>query len=85
MISLRSNAWPKNRRPMCWRKLKRARRATFGNLIYGLGIRHVGERTAGILARHFGSLDRLSRATVEELDEIHEIGLTMAAEHSRLV
>jgi len=48
------------------------------HLIYGLGIRHVGERTAGILARHFGSLDRLGAATVEELDEIHEIGLTMA-------
>jgi DNA ligase (NAD+) len=48
------------------------------HLIYGLGIRHVGERTAGILARHFGSLERLSKATVEELDDIHEIGLTMA-------
>jgi DNA ligase (NAD+) len=48
------------------------------HLIYGLGIRHVGERTAGILARHFGSLARLAAATVEELDEIHEIGLTMA-------
>ncbi len=48
------------------------------HLIYGLGIRHVGERTAGILARHFGSLDRLGHATVEEIDDIHEIGLTMA-------
>ncbi len=48
------------------------------HLIYGLGIRHVGERTAGILARHFGSLDRLGSASVEELDDIHEIGLTMA-------
>jgi DNA ligase (NAD+) len=48
------------------------------HLIYGLGIRHVGERTAGILARHFGSLDRLSQASVDELDDIHEIGLTMA-------
>jgi DNA ligase (NAD+) len=48
------------------------------HLIYGLGIRHVGERTAGILARHCGSLDRLGQATVEELDDIHEIGLTMA-------
>jgi len=48
------------------------------HLIYGLGIRHVGERTAGILARHFGSLLRLAEASVEELDEIHEIGLTMA-------
>ncbi len=48
------------------------------HLIYGLGIRHVGERTAGILARHFGSLERLGQASVEELDDIHEIGLTMA-------
>ena len=48
------------------------------HLIYGLGIRHVGERTAAILARHFGSLERLGHASVEELDEIHEIGLTMA-------
>jgi DNA ligase (NAD+) len=47
-------------------------------LIYGLGIRHVGERTAGILARQFGSLKRLGQATVAELDEVHEIGLTMA-------
>ena len=48
------------------------------HLIYGLGIRHVGERTAAILAREFGSLQKLSGATVEELDAVHEIGLTMA-------
>ncbi|HJZ79272.1 MAG TPA: helix-hairpin-helix domain-containing protein, partial [Pyrinomonadaceae bacterium] len=48
------------------------------HLIYGLGIRHVGERTAAILAEHFGSLESLGAATVAELDEIHEIGLTMA-------
>jgi len=48
------------------------------NLIYALGIRHVGERTAGILAQHCGSLERLSQISVEELDEIPEIGLTVA-------
>ncbi|HYN85978.1 MAG TPA: NAD-dependent DNA ligase LigA [Pyrinomonadaceae bacterium] len=47
-------------------------------LVYGLGIRHVGERTAAILARSFGSLERLANATVEEIDDIHEIGLTVA-------
>ena len=47
-------------------------------LVYGLGIRHVGERTAALLARHFRSLDRLAAATVEEIDDIHEIGLTVA-------
>ncbi len=48
------------------------------NLIYALGIRHVGERTAGILAHELGSLERLTQATVEELDAIPEIGLTVA-------
>jgi DNA ligase (NAD+) len=47
-------------------------------LVYGLGIRHVGERTAALLARHFRSLERLAAATVEEIDDIHEIGLTVA-------
>jgi DNA ligase (NAD+) len=48
------------------------------NLIYALGIRHVGERTAGILAKHFGSLENLSKATTQELDDVPEIGLTVA-------
>lgn len=48
------------------------------NLVYALGIRHVGDRTAGLLARHFGSLEALAKASVEELDDIPEIGLTVA-------
>jgi DNA ligase (NAD+) len=48
------------------------------NLIYALGIRHVGERTAGILAHELGSLEKLREASVEELDAIPEIGLTVA-------
>jgi DNA ligase (NAD+) len=48
------------------------------NLIYALGLRHVGERTGGILAQHFGSLASLAKATTEELDDIPEIGLTVA-------
>lgn len=48
------------------------------NLIYALGVRHVGERTAGILAHELGSLEGLARASVEELDAIPEIGLTVA-------
>lgn len=48
------------------------------NLLYALGIRHVGDRTAGILARHFGALEALRQASVESLDDVHEIGLTVA-------
>ncbi|MBA2732640.1 MAG: NAD-dependent DNA ligase LigA, partial [Acidobacteria bacterium] len=59
-------------------QIESSRTRDLPHLIYGLGIRHVGERTAGILARHFRSLERLSKATTEELDDIHEIGMTVA-------
>ena len=48
-------------------------------LIYGLGIRHVGERTAGIIANHYGSMERLAAASSEELSQIYEIGGVVAA------
>jgi len=47
-------------------------------LLYGLDIRHVGERYAKILANHFRTIDSLAAATVEELDDIPEIGLAVA-------
>lgn len=47
-------------------------------LLAGLGIRHVGNRVAYVLASHFGSLDALSAATCEELSSVHEIGETIA-------
>jgi DNA ligase (NAD+) len=47
-------------------------------LIYGLGIRHVGERVAWVLANHFGSIDNLHAATMEELTGIKEIGPVVA-------
>ncbi len=47
-------------------------------LLYGIDIRHVGERYAKILAHQFRRIDRLAEATVEELDDIHEIGLSVA-------
>lgn len=47
-------------------------------LLYGLDIRHVGERYAKILANHFRDIDRIATASVEELDDIPEIGLAVA-------
>jgi DNA ligase (NAD+) len=47
-------------------------------LLYGIDIRHVGERYAKILANHYRSIDKLAEASIEELDAIHEIGLTVA-------
>jgi DNA ligase (NAD+) len=47
-------------------------------LLYGIDIRHVGERYAKVLANHFRSIDKLAEASVEELIAIHEIGPIVA-------
>jgi DNA ligase (NAD+) len=47
-------------------------------LIFALGIENVGERYARIFANHFRSIDNLSKATVSELDDISDVGLTVA-------
>src|SRR3989449_846664 len=52
---------------------------SLARLIYALGIPFVGERTAQLLAEHFGSLDKLASATVEELSEVPEVGPKVAA------
>jgi DNA ligase (NAD+) len=59
-------------------QIEASKQRDLSNLIYALGLRHVGDRTATTLARQFGSLDALSKASVEELDDIPEIGLTVA-------
>jgi len=46
--------------------------------IYALGIRHVGEETAIDLAEQFGSLDKIMSASLEELENIHDIGGVVA-------
>ena len=48
------------------------------HFIYGLGIRQVGAQTAIDLANHFGSLERLSKATVDELQQIDGVGEVVA-------
>ena len=58
--------------------LERSKRTTLARFLYGLGIRHVGETTARDLARHFGSLDRLLDASVEQLLEVPDVGPIVA-------
>jgi DNA ligase (NAD+) len=60
-------------------QIEASKEAGLARLVYGLGIRHVGERTATILANHFGSIEKLSPATSEELANIYEIGEVVAA------
>ena len=55
-----------------------SRTRPLARLLHGLGIRHIGEHTAEVLASHFGSLTRLAATSVEELAAVHEIGKTTA-------
>jgi DNA ligase (NAD+) len=54
--------------------LEKSRRTTLARFIFALGIRHVGEHLASVLAATFGSLEHLAAASEEELSSVHEIG-----------
>jgi DNA ligase (NAD+) len=60
-------------------ELVASKKLSLSRLIYALGIRFVGERTAQLLAEHFGSLDALKDATEEQLIEVAEVGPKIAA------
>jgi DNA ligase (NAD+) len=59
-------------------QLERSRTNDVWRLIFALGIRHVGEKAATTLARHFRSMDRMMSASVEELRTAPEIGPVVA-------
>ncbi|WP_174363125.1 NAD-dependent DNA ligase LigA [uncultured Caballeronia sp.] len=56
----------------------KAKHTTLPRFLYALGIRHVGESTAKDLAKHFGSLDPIMAASVEELLEVNDVGPVVA-------
>ncbi len=58
--------------------LEKSKSTTLARFLYALGIRHVGETTAKDLARHFGALDHLMAATVEQLLQVHDVGPVVA-------
>ncbi|MDO9612386.1 MAG: NAD-dependent DNA ligase LigA [Serpentinimonas sp.] len=58
--------------------IEASKRSTLARLLYALGIRHVGERTAKDLAHHFGSLQRLQQASEEQLLQVPDVGPVVA-------
>jgi DNA ligase (NAD+) len=59
-------------------QLEKSRARELRRLLFGLGIRFVGERAAMLLARHFRSLAALGTASVEEIESLYEIGPVVA-------
>jgi len=58
--------------------LEKSKNTSLPRFLYALGIRHVGEATARDLARHFGSLDAIMDASVEQLLEVPDVGPVVA-------
>jgi DNA ligase (NAD+) len=59
-------------------QIERAKSLPLERVIFGLGIRMVGERTAQFLAEHFGSMDALAKASEDELLQVNEVGPRIA-------
>jgi DNA ligase (NAD+) len=59
-------------------EIENSKKLPLERVIYGLGIRMVGERTAQFLAEHFGSMEALANASVEELQNVDEVGPRIA-------
>ena len=59
-------------------QIERSKSRELRRLLFGLGIRFVGERAALLLARHFRGLGALAAASVEEIDDLYEIGPAVA-------
>jgi DNA ligase (NAD+) len=60
------------------REIEQSKRAPLDRVIFGLGIRFVGERTAQLLTDAFGSMDALMGAAQEELERVNEVGPRVA-------
>jgi DNA ligase (NAD+) len=60
------------------RNINASRSRTVARLIFGLGIRFVGERTAQVLAQQYHSIDELRKASLEELQEVDDVGPRVA-------
>jgi DNA ligase (NAD+) len=59
-------------------EIKKSKELPLERVIYGLGIRFVGARTAQFLAEHFGSMEALASAGIDELQNVNEVGPRIA-------
>jgi DNA ligase (NAD+) len=58
--------------------IEKSKHTTLPRFLFGLGIRHVGEATAKELARHFGKMDAIMDATLDQLLQVADVGPTVA-------
>jgi DNA ligase (NAD+) len=59
-------------------EIERSKQNSLNRVLFGLGIRFIGERTAQLLAEEFGSMDELMAASADELERVNEVGPRVA-------
>ena len=60
------------------KSIEESRKVPFERVLYALGVRHVGESTAKSVARHFGNIDAIASASVEDLLKVEDVGQVIA-------
>ena len=60
------------------KSLQESKKVTFDRVLYALGIRYVGETTAKSVAKHFGNIENIVNATLEDLLNVDDVGLVIA-------
>lgn len=75
---LRLDGWKEKSCRNFMKSLEESRKVGFDKVLFALGIRNVGEITAKMLARHYGNIEALEKATTEELQQVGDIGEVIA-------
>lgn len=60
------------------KSIQESKKIPFPKVLYGIGIRYVGETTARSIAKHFGNIDSISTATIDQLMEVEDVGERIA-------
>lgn len=72
------DGWKERSAERFLKSIEESRKVPFEHVLYALGIRYVGEATAKSLARHFGNIDAIASASVEELLSVEDVGGVIA-------
>ena len=72
------DAWKERSADRFLKSLQESKKVTFDRVLYALGIRYVGETTAKSVAKHFGNIDAIANASLEELLNVDDVGQVIA-------
>ena len=75
---LKLEGWKERSADRFLKSLEESKKVPFERVLYALGIRYVGEATAKSVARHYGNIDAIMTATVEELLNVEDVGQVIA-------